>query len=353
MRIPVLNIYHMLAYSWRSLEQAEKVRVDHADRLDLLNLLASVLTGTVRRLVKRGLNGNYVLSTDEINGVKGKFEVGPTVKTLAHRKLRAICTFDEFSQDILLNRMIVSVLIRLLNTEGLDKEIRSKVRSLIWHFPGIRDCDIEIKDFNRLRLGKNEKHYRFVISLCKLIAGQLLPSEKAGEYHFDDFTRDEKKMNRLFESFVRNFYSCKLGNEWSVGSEIIEWKLRPLSEDAKAFLPVMQTDITIRNHRKKVIIDTKYYQKTLTEYYGSEKIRSGHLYQLFSYLNNQELSNDTVTQSASGLLLYPKVNATLDLSYTFGSHDLHIKTVDLHQDWQGVEAELLNIWDNLIKFHGY
>ena len=349
MRIPVLNIYHMLAYSWRSLEQAEKVRIDHADRLDLLNLLASVLTSAVRRLVKRGLNGNYVLSTYEINGVKGKFEVGPTVKTLAHRKLRAVCTFDEFSQDILLNRIIVSVLIRLLKTEGLDEEIKLKVRSLIWHFPGIRDCDIEMKDFNRLRLGKNEKHYRFVISLSKLIVGQLLPSERTGEYYFDDFTRDENKMNGLFESFVRNFYRHRLADEWMVGRENIEWKFIITDEDSRAYLPSMQTDITIRSSHKKVIIDTKFYQKTLVENYGSSKIRSVHLYQMFSYLLNQEKDNDHVTQSASGVLLYPRTGVSLDLAYRYRAHDIHIKTVDLSKDWREVESEMLQIWSGVLN----
>ncbi len=347
MSIPVLNIYHMLCYSWRSLEQAEKVQIDHADRLDILNLLAAVLTSAVRRLVKRGLNGNYILVTDEINGVKGKFDVGPTVKTLAHRKLKAVCTFDEFSQDILLNRIIVSVLLKLLRIKGIEPEIHAGIKSLIWHFPGIRQINVEGKDFSRVKLGRNEKHYRFVLSICRLLVDHLLPSENPGEYFFDDFIRDERKMNSLFESFVRNFYKIKLGDRWEVRRESISWQFESLTATDKNYLPSMQTDITISDGSKKVIIDTKYYSKTLTEYYDSEKIHSANLYQLFAYLLNQENTEDASSLSAGGMLLYARTTGELNQCYRYKSHHIHIRTIDLFKPWQLIEADLMQIWENV------
>ncbi len=344
MSIPVLNIYHMLTYSWRSLDQAEKVMVEHADRHDLLNLLAAVLTTAVNRLVKRGLNGNYLLQTEEINGVKGKFEVGPTVKTLAHRRLKAVCTYDEFSKDILLNRIIVSVLFKLLGIREIEPDIHARIKSLIWHFAGIRPFVVESKDFKRIKLGRNEKHYRFVMSICRLLVDHLLPSEKPGEYFFDDFVRDERKMNSLFESFVRNFYRYKLCELWEVKRESIYWQFEDLSGTDKNYLPSMQTDITISDLTRKVIIDTKYYSKTLTEYYDSEKLHSTNLYQLFAYLLNQESAVEVPSLSASGMLLYANTNKDLIQCYRYKSHHIHIRTIDLFKPWQEVEADLMRIW---------
>ncbi len=36
-----------------------------------------------------------------------------------------------------------------------------------------------------------------------------LPGMKTGEIIFMDFTRDEQKMNQLFEAFIRNYYQIK------------------------------------------------------------------------------------------------------------------------------------------------
>lgn len=50
----------------------------------------------------------------------------------------------------------------------------------------------------------------------------------------------------------------------------------------------METDISLENEEKKIIIDAKYYKETMTVNYDKERIRSSNLYQLFSYLLNQQ-----------------------------------------------------------------
>lgn len=48
----------------------------------------------------------------------------------------------------------------------------------------------------------------------------------------------------------------------------------------------MQTDISLESSERKIIMDTKYYQNTLTKNFGSQKLISGNLYQMFAYLSN-------------------------------------------------------------------
>ena len=43
------------------------------------------------------------------------------------------------------------------------------------------------------------------MNVCHLIFQSTFPSEEKGKYKFSDFTKDEKKMNQLFEAFIRNF----------------------------------------------------------------------------------------------------------------------------------------------------
>jgi len=74
---------------------------------------------------------------------------------------------------------------------------------------------------------------------------------------------------------------------------------------------------------------------------GKETVRSWHLYQLFAYLKNQEVVCGW--ENCEGILLYPTVNRELDLCYKIQGHPVRIVTVNLDQDWQGIEKQMLRI----------
>ena len=145
----------------------------------------------------------------------------------------------------------------------------------------------------------------------------------------------------VFEDFVRNFFRSEQ-TEFSVRSEIIKWHVTAAEPHSISYLPEMVTDISLRSPSRTIIIDTKYYRQTLSSNWGSEKIRSAHLYQLFAYLKNLEPRGGT-DASAAGVLLYPTVGQNLDLHYVLGGHHVRIKTLDLNVHWKRIHAELLGI----------
>ncbi len=55
-------------------------------------------------------------------------------------------------------------------------------------------------------------------------------------------------------------------------------------------LPVMRSDIMLRYKDKCLIIDAKFYKNTLHNYYDTKKIHSTNLYQIFTYVKNQQLN---------------------------------------------------------------
>ena len=104
----------------------------------------------------------------------------------------------------------------------------------------------------------------------------------------------------------------------------------------------METDISLENETEKIIIDAKYYQETMKKNYGKEKIQSTNLYQLFSYLLNQEDDSEK-TQNAKGILLYPTIEKEYNLNYKFKNHQIQIKTLNLNADWREIEKRLKEI----------
>ncbi len=63
-------------------------------------------------------------------------------------------------------------------------------------------------------------------------------------------------------------------------------------EDIGGHLPDMQTDITLqsKDERKTLIIDAKYYTHNMQTKFDKDKVHSGNLYQVYTYVKNLEAS---------------------------------------------------------------
>jgi 5-methylcytosine-specific restriction enzyme subunit McrC len=212
-------------------------------------------------------------------------------------------------------------------------------------FPEIKQIEITNSIFRRIRLNRNNRFYGFVLNVCELIHNNLLPSEEKGYYYFMDFTRDDVKMYRLFESFVFNFYKIELHGQYKVRRESISWQFEFDEPGHAAFIPGMLTDITLENDVRKIIIDTKYYQDTLAERFERKKVKSANLYQLFSYLLNQRRES-IKNMNATGILLYPAIDQDYDLNFRYEDHDILIRTVNLNTSWSKIDKRLKELLNN-------
>ena len=333
MNIPIENIYYLLCYAWNKLEEKGRVNVHARDYTSLPDLFAKILINATRILLKRGVDKNYQAFTEQVAGIKGKLEYSATAKQNLFSSLQAICTYDEFSLDILPNQLLVSTLRKLLKVEGLDATLRKELHQLSGMLEGIAVINIEKKLFRQVRLNRNNRFYGFILQVCELVHDNLLVTEEAGRYQFADFTRDEKKMNQLFEDFIRNFYRLEQRVYPLVGREHFPWKLLASDAASHAYLPQMRTDISLSSDQHKIIIEAKYYRETMVTQYEREKIRSGHLYQLFSYLVNQE-GEDEQSRNTMGILLYPTTGDEYDLDYRYQEHKIRVRSVNSHQNWK-------------------
>lgn len=340
MQIPIENIYYLLCYAWNKLDEKDRVSIDIEDKTELLDLFAKILINASKILLKRGIDKNYVDQTSMLSGIKGKLEISQTLKSNLLSKQRTICTFDEFTANILSNQILVTTIYRLIRTKGLDNKLKVDLRNLLRMFSDIDQIELKSSLFKQVKLNRNNYFYGFIMNVCQIIYENTLPSEEKGVFKFSDFMRDDNKMNKLFESFVRNFYRIEQ-NKFKIGREIIKWQFTSTETD-KEYLPQMETDITLQDEFEKIIIDTKYYRETMTINYDKEKIQSANLYQLFSYLINQH-NEDEKTLNATGILLYPTIEKEYDLNFKYENHNIYIRTVNLNSNWRNISSRLKSI----------
>lgn len=344
-KIPIKNIYYMLSYAWGILEESDTINVGSEEFDNIYNLLSRIYINGIINLKKRGFSRYYIEKKELISTLRGKIDISSSIKNQSIQQGKMICSFDEFSENIILNQIIKTTIGLLTKAPALDKTLRKQLLKQEMYFTDISHIILSDSLFSSLRYNRNNKHYQLLINISELIYKGLITKEKENEYIFSDFIRDEQMAN-LYEKFVLNFYKLHLDSSiYKVHAPKLNWDIEvEAKEEDLLLLPEMRTDIVVENKAKntQMIIDTKYYSKTLVKGNRSdiEKLRTSHLYQIFAYLSNSRYEG-----KKEGVLLYPTIDKDLDAIFPITNKRIMIKTLNLNTKWSNIEKRLLSIID--------
>jgi 5-methylcytosine-specific restriction enzyme subunit McrC len=343
--IPIENLYYLLCYAWDHLEERDAVPVSAGESTSLVNLFARVLVRGVAQQIRRGLDRGYVEEENDLRRLRGRIDVSATAKRALRRAGLVACRFDELSHDVLHNQIIKSTLLRLSRAQGLDLDLERALHDLAARMGDVSDVStvsLEPASFRRVQLHRNIQAYRFLLHVCELVAGQLLVDERTGGYRFSDFTRDEQAMARLFEAFVRNFFTHEQ-QVYRVSRSEIRWDAVVDDPAHLPWLPRMQTDTTLVSNEWCLVIEAKYHQRPFDRSRWGERevVKAGHLYQVFAYLKNIAARGGCY-QDAHGVLLYAAGFDARPLRFVLQGHTVDVCVLNLAQPWQGIHHDLLS-----------
>ena len=339
--IPLPTLYYFLCYAWNRLPEPAVLRASEAAPFHRpLGLLAQVLLHGTRRLLKAGLPRAFAAQETELTSLRGRIELAPSLGRGLLERGRAVCTYDELSTDSPLHRLLAQTLTVLARATDLPAALRRELSQVRQRFPSAQEAARPTAaTFRELRRQRPGSQGAFLLHVCELVWQSALPEPAVGGRHrFADFRRDEVLMARLFEQFTRNFYRREQ-RRYRVYAETIAWQAESPSDDL-ALLPTMLTDTTLDAPDRKIILDTKYYAAALRPRYDRQRLIAPHLYQLYAYLQNQRPGPG---QALEGILLYPAATHVVDLRYTLGGHAVRVVTLNLHQPWAGIAADLLGL----------
>jgi 5-methylcytosine-specific restriction enzyme subunit McrC len=341
--IAIRNLYYMFLYAWELFSEGTANQVSAIEASTLQNLLARVLASGVRRLLRRGMDCAYREFVEETASPRGSFLLSETMRPGPRSRGRAVCSFDELCSDVPHNRAIKATLRALEKTRNLDSALRLEMGALALRMREVRDVPLSAALFRGVQLGRNNRHYRLLIKICELVFESLIPGEGEEESRFASLLDDEIRMSELFEKFVRNFYIAEQ-YVLKVRAEQVDWHATFDDPRDEAYLPQMRTDLTMRTAGRTIVMDTKYYREILSRRMGGlAKLRSGHLYQLMTYLR-QVRCDESVPHVAEGLLLYVRAgDLDLDVAYAIGGFKIRARTLDLNADWSTIHKELLSL----------
>lgn len=338
--IRIQNIYYMLAYAFQVLNEQRYKNVATEEFDNVAELCAAILVKGVSVQLKRGLGREYVSQTEQLSALRGRIDISESIKTQALLKKQLVCTYDDFSVNSYMNRIIKSTFLLLLRGE-LSKSRKKEIRKLLVFFSEVEELDVYNINWN-IQYNRNNQSYRMLVSVCYLVVKGLLQTDGSGSSKLMSFL-DEQRFCRLYEKFILNYYTKEFP-DLKVSSSQIPWQLDFVPEDK--LLPVMQSDIMLYNEKKQktLIIDAKYYTHTTQTMaqYGSHTLHSHNLYQIFAYVKNKDVNN---TGNVSGLLLYAKTDNDMELDneYSMSGNIIGVKTLDLDCDFEKVKEQLNEI----------
>ena len=338
--IPLATLYYLLCYAWQRLPEPAVLQATEATPFHRpLELLAQMLLHATRQLLRGGLPRGFQTQEAELRDLRGRIELAPSLGRGLLPQGRAVCTYDELSANLPLHQLLAGTLAALATHRGVPLSLRRELSQLRRRLPAeVVPQAPTAAVFPALRRQRLAGEEAFLLHLCELIYETALPAPaEGGRGRFADFRRDERLMARLFEQAVRNFYRREQ-RQYRVFAETIAWQAAAAQPQDMALLPTMLTDTTLENATRKIILDTKYYAAALRPRYDHVRLISPHLYQLYAYLQNLR---PTPSQQLEGILLYPAHTAAVDVRYTLGGHPVRIVTLDLHQPWPGIAADLL------------
>ena len=336
--IPIQNIYHMLAYAFQVLREQGYKSIATEEFHNVAELCAAILCKGVSGQLKRGLGREYIEQTKALSTVRGRIDISESIKTQSIHKQQLVCSYDEFSVDSYLNRILKTTMELLLRAD-IAKTRKKELKKLLVFFGEVNTLDLHLINWN-IRYHRNNQTYRMLISVCYLVIKGLLQTNSDGSTKLMDFL-DEQRMCRLYEKFILEYYRREFPDLHANASQI-PWALDDGFND---MLPVMQSDITLSKDGKVLIIDAKYYSHTTQMQYDVHTLHSGNLYQIFTYVKNKEAElsgTDHTEPKVSGMLLYAKTDEQVqpDHIYHMSGNRISVRTLDLNQDFSEIARQL-------------
>lgn len=343
----IKNIYYMLAYAFQVLRQKNYDDIAAEEFDDIQDLFAAILAKGVSQQLKQGLYKEYITKKEDLSVMRGKLDIHGTIKNQIQRKMMLSCEYDELSVNNIFNQILKTTITILIRDSDVKRSHKADLKKIILFFDEVESIEPSSIRWDSLMYQRNNKNYEMLMNVCYFVLDGMLQTTEKGNYKMVSFS--DKHMHKLYEKFVLEYFKRHHSYLSEARAAQVKWDLAPGTEESMIrFLPIMQTDIFLRYKEQVLIIDTKYYGHTMQMQYDKATLHSGNVYQIFTYVKNQDAAN---TGNVSDMLLYAKTEEAItpDCSFVMGGNKISVKTLDLNKEFKLITAQLDKIIEDYFQ----
>jgi 5-methylcytosine-specific restriction enzyme subunit McrC len=354
-RIPVRNIWLLFLYASNLARFHGQYAAEVEESPDFPSLIARLLCYAVDRRLRRNLSRGYEQNQAVLPRVRGRIDALKTFSRDLLSRGMVACRFEEFTFDTPRNRLVraaLHALARRVDDELLSHHCARLAVDL--GRQGVGGLKPSRAALSADRLGRHDADDLLMVTLARLVFDLVLPTEDAGTHAFTRVDKDAVLVRRLFEKAVGNFYKSELlQHDWRVHQgRSLAWQIEYLTPGAQTLFPGMVSDIILENDAlaRRIIIDTKFTSVFAQSQHREAVLKSGYLYQLYTYLRSQERVDDPLSLTASGMFLHPTVDGDLDETVRIQGHEIRFATVDLSRPTAAVVTRLRELSPGMATF---
>jgi len=175
-KIPLTHFTYLASHSDLAPRfSAAKVSLSHGE--DFAHVLARWCVDAAEKLLRSGLLSDYADCADELEEVRGRMRPLETALLISTGVPRALCEFQEFSEDTALNRIVKAACLRISKIAGVPVATRARARQVAFRMDTVgvlRPTD------SRAKVDRLSASYSSVLPLSLLILSGLGITVAAG-----------------------------------------------------------------------------------------------------------------------------------------------------------------------------
>lgn len=331
--VVIRNIYVMMAYAFKALDVKEYSHLGKESFDNYASLLAAILCIGISIQRRRGFESGYTNIVEDLVQIRGTIDVRGTARLKAAGRTRAVCSFDEWSQDTEMNRVLKTCAGLLLRNPEVRIDLREELKRDYLEMSEIGALVPPYRiEWSRMIFHKGNPGYVFLMNACYMVLSRFIPVSLAGDSPFGIYT-DSQELHALFEKFVLEYFKREHA-ELSVSAKVL-----PAPSDAPSFLPRLCTDVTLESDSKVLIIDTKFYGTILNIHNGREMMSPAHRHQIVDYVVHESYKS---RKEVSGMLLYALTDNDPSMCESWNEigHTWHLWTLDLGLEFSEISRVL-------------
>jgi len=337
------NLLYMLSIS-RNLPLRERdVARQRIQKLPLLEFLILLFARRLLRELRRGVERDYVYREENLPYIKGKLLLSKQIQANVGRSDRMFVGYDEFKEDIWLNR-ILKVTCHTLLTLTSSSRVSQHLREALLELADVKDHIICNHHFARVHLDRSSERFRPLLDFCRVVLSNYTPAPSFGQAATFSLVFP---MERLFEEFIGQFlkkYASDIGLQSKAihlqASRRRRWLMRTPQGTGRFRL---KPDVVIDGDSEgpAIILDTKW-KRLLSDAEDSRNgVSQADIYQLYAYANRYKCGDN--------VLLFPRVEGVTPKAYTIEADVaekrwIRVAFVDLSRDLvhdkEGLKADI-------------
>ena len=326
-KLDIARVLFLTSYAMGAFKLREMDRFDFQDAPTLVEALAPALAAAARRAFASGLLHGYRTKEEALSTVRGRMRIDNQLRRRFGIPLPIEVRYDEFTDDILANRLVKAATVRFGRMRLRGRGSRAGLRRVYARLNNVSLIEYPPNAVPQITFDRLNTHYRDVVALSRLVLRHASFEAARGEIRASGFLID---MNVVFQNFVTQALREDLGVSGRTLRSDKGFVAGHLDDEGK--VPLRPDLSWWEGSICTFVGDAKY--KRIKE----ERIPNADLYQLLAYATALDLPG--------GLLIYAQGEAE-PVSHRVRHAGKRLESAAL--DLSGTVDELLSRIDELAE----